>query len=814
MSKRRKEKQRGRTSLGCAVALGTSAIAFAQNQQDPNNTNLSKVAATERSLDEIVVTATRRATSVVDVPYNITAIGGQELANQGIDSISKLAQDVPGLDFTDTGAKYSRSVGQLLIIRGLNGTGSNEMPIAAQGQAPVATYFGDTPLFAYYPVHDIDHIEVLRGPQGTLFGAGTLSGALRIIPNAPQLHSTSAQINVSGAEVAHAANGDYSESGVLNLALGDRSAFRISAGHDQNGGYIDGLGLFKLANSSSSAPVVQTGNLASPAVLAPQNGINYEQSTYGRIAVRVEPGDLWKFTLAYDWVQSKGGDANADNPAFHGGPYASDAPPPPGITLPASGNYEQVQSTLQPWETTTQISSLDLEVDFGFATLASNSSYFTSKVASDVAVSLDGEPYAVYYQGSPRFPAWTGRDQFPSDEYGISQEMRLVSANSDRTEWVAGAYYSNQRVDTAWIINDIGMKAWRAFSGSPYPDGFLYNEVTTLLEPYSRNTELAGFGEFTYHISHAWQATAGGRLFRTESDSTQDFESTTVPGFHYALMSSNSNSYTGHLFKLNTTYEYIDRQRLYATWSQGFRRGGANPLPTSGVLPELPSLLTFQPDFVTNWEVGAKGQLDLGITYTAAAFYEKLKDIQIETSTPVDGYPLIVNGRDATSKGIELEFEGKLTKQLRGTLAYAYADATLQDSFAVATAYGSIYGNAGDRLPGSAKNSLGGTLTYDIPLSATTGLSLTGSPNYKGSVVFALPNSTLPVPERAGGYMLYNANAALACGPWTITLFGDNLANKRAVLSQNFGQTTPDNRTMEYFVNQPRAVGLRLKYKF
>jgi outer membrane receptor protein involved in Fe transport len=225
-------------------------------------------------------------------------------------------------------------------------------------------------------------------------------------------------------------------------------------------------------------------------------------------------------------------------------------------------------------------------------------------------------------------------------------------------------------------------------------------------------------------------------------------------------------------------------------------------------------LLTFKPDFVTNWEVGAKGQLGVGLTYTAALFYEKLRDIQIETSTPVDGYPLIVNGREATSKGVELEINGQLTNQLRGSLAYAYADATLQNSFTVPTTYGSIFGDAGDRLPGSAKNSLGGTLSYDIPLSEMTTVTLTGSANYKGSVVFGLPNSVLPVPERAGGYMLYNANAEVRSGSWTATLFADNLANKRAVLSQNFGQTTPDNRTMEYFVNQPRTVGLRIGYRF
>src|SRR5580698_3716093 len=335
---KRQRRQLPKVYLGVGlVVAGTAALA--------------DEAASNSSLEEVVVTATRRATSVTDVPYNISAMSGTELDDRGVASLSDLMQQIPGLSFTDSGAKYSRSTGQMIIIRGINATGAGSLPAAAIGQLPVATYYGETPLFAHLPMEDLDRVEVLRGPQGTLFGAGSLSGAVRFIPNAPVLGKFSGEATASVADVSHSSGGhDTSVSGILNVPLGEIAAVRLSVGHSIDAGYINGVALYKRENSGIFAPVVQQNGLDSPPVLAPAQDINWETDNNGRIAVLLQPASAFKVTLAYNWVESRGGDSSEDNPGWPGGPLVSYAPPPSGVVVPATQPYDDLRSTLQPWE--------------------------------------------------------------------------------------------------------------------------------------------------------------------------------------------------------------------------------------------------------------------------------------------------------------------------------------------------------------------------------------------------------------------------------------------------------------------------------
>src|ERR1700675_4946298 len=229
---KRHRKMRVRPGLGLAWGAPPRALAG------------DAAPAASSELAEVVVTATRRATSVTDVPYNISAISGAELNERGVTSLSDLMQQIPGVSFTDAGAKYSRSTGQMIIIRGINATGAGSLPAAAIGQLPVATYYGETPLFAHLPMLDLDHVEVLRGPQGTLFGAGSLSGAVRFIPNAPQLDRLSGEVTASVADIAHSSGGhDTTETGILNLPLASIAAVRLTAEHSIQPGFADALGL-------------------------------------------------------------------------------------------------------------------------------------------------------------------------------------------------------------------------------------------------------------------------------------------------------------------------------------------------------------------------------------------------------------------------------------------------------------------------------------------------------------------------------------------------------------------------------------------
>jgi iron complex outermembrane receptor protein len=810
MSHRRARRQRKRlvgTGVGVGLALSACPLTVvAQAQASP-------------ALDEIVVTATRRATALTDVPYNISAISGAQLTDRGIDSLSDLMEQIPGVSFTDAGAKYSRSTGQMIIIRGINATGAGSLPTAAIGQLPVATYYGETPLFAHFPMLDLERVEVLRGPQGTIFGAGSLSGAVRFIPNAPELDRLNGDVTMSVADVSHSSGHDTSITGILNLPVASIAAVRIAAGHEIDAGYIDGIGLYKRSGSGVFAPVVQSNGLDSPPVLAPQQDINWERDNHGRISVLVKPSSAVSVTLAYNWAESRGNDSAEDNPTWPGGPLVSYATPPSGVIVPAAGPYDEIRSTLQPWEQRTQMSSADVQVELGFATFSSDTSYsrVDAENITDGTFQQDGLPYAAYYAGSPRFPAFLNVYSFPDDEEGFTEELRLVSSKGERFDWLGGLFFSRHDVVTQWNDYAPNMQQWKTYSGSPYPGELMDPEgLEFYIHRRQEDKEDAAFGELTYHVTSAWDVTGGARLFRTTSDATMAYGSTTTPGYYYSGLQSSESSYTGHIFKLNTSYEFAAHEKLYGTFSQGFRRGGSNAFPTTGLYPESPQYLTYKPDFLTNYEFGIKGDLSSQLTYTVDVFYEALRDVQIEGLTPIDNWPIVVNGGRASSKGTELELAGKIIDHLSANFAFAYADAKLKDSFDFPTTFGTLYGDAGQRLPGSAKTSAGLFLKYDIPLAGSSAINLDLGANYKGSVLLAMPSSALPNPPTAGGYALLNGSITYLRDSWRTALFVDNATDKRAVtwINPGYGTGTYMDQSRSFFINHPRTVGIRVGYKF
>jgi iron complex outermembrane recepter protein len=803
---KRQRRQLLKACLGVGLAVGGPAA-------------LADETPASSSLEEVVVTATRRATSVTDVPYNISAMSGTELDDRGVTSLSDLMQQIPGLSFTDAGAKYSRSTGQMIIIRGINATGAGSLPAAAIGQLPVATYYGETPLFAHLPMEDLDRVEVLRGPQGTLFGAGSLSGAVRFIPNAPVLGKFSGEASASVADVSHSSGHDTSFSGILNVPLGEIAAVRLTVGHTIDAGYINAVALYKRDNSGIFAPVVQQNGLDSPPVLAPAQDVNWETDNNGRIAVLLQPSSIFKVTLAYNWVESRGGDSSEDNPGWPGGALVSYATPPSGVVVPATQPYEDLRSSLQPWEQRTQVSSADIEMDFGFATLSSNTSY--TKVdawnITDGTFQQDGLPYAAYYAGSPRFPAFLNVYSFPDIEQSFTEELRWVSEKGKNFDWIGGLFFSRHDVATRWDDYAPNMQTWKDFSGSPYPDSLMDADGLEFFIHRSQNDkEEAAFGEATWHLTDAWDLTGGVRLFRTTSDASMAYGSTTTPGYNYAGSVSSESSYNGHIFKVNSSYTFAPHQHLYATFSQGFRRGGSNAFPLTGLYPEPAAYLTYKPDFLTNFEVGVKGDLTTHLSYTVALFYEKLRDVQIEGLTPIDNWPVVLNGGRADSRGVEFELNGRLLEHLSANLGFAYADAKLTDSFYFPTTFGSLSGQAGQRLPGSAKTSAGLFLKYDIPLSGASAIDLDAGLNYKGSVVLAMPSSALPTPPTAGGYTLLNGSLSYLTGGWQAAVFVDNATDKRAVnwINPGYGTGLYMDQSRSYFINHPRTVGLRLSYRF
>jgi iron complex outermembrane receptor protein len=338
---------------------------------------------------EITVTATRREVALEAVPYSLSVVSGEDLARNGVTDLASLANEVPGLAYYDFGARQSGA--EVPIIRGLNASDN-----AVQGrsfrtfeQSPVGTYIGNSPFDGYLQLDDIQRVEVLRGPQGTLYGAGSLGGALRIIPNAPQLGAFSGGIEASSGYLQGADKAAYTTSAFLNLPMGDTLAFRAAVKFGYQPGYVDVYGLLQRTGS----PLTGIPVLADPADPVNSPGVFYgkhdwnDQNTFtGRASLLVET-DRQTSTrdLAFIYANTNG-DA---------GPWAN--PTYPGGAVPAStrasrsrpGSDRQTFSALdqQFWRRTT-LASVDLSYDAGFATLSSTSTYATTSGQHDIGWDL------------------------------------------------------------------------------------------------------------------------------------------------------------------------------------------------------------------------------------------------------------------------------------------------------------------------------------------------------------------------------------------------------------------------------------------
>src|SRR5271170_3681093 len=185
---------------------------------------------------EITVTATRREQTLQEVPYSLTVVSAEQLTNNGVTDIASLAAQVPGLSYNDFGARLAAA--ETPIIRGLNGTGeSADRPFRTFEQSPVGTYIGNSPINGYFQLDDVQRVEVLRGPQGTLYGAGALGGALRVIPNSPELGNFAGNVEASAGRLAHSSGTSYVGSAMLNIPIGDTLAFRASGKYAYEPGF-------------------------------------------------------------------------------------------------------------------------------------------------------------------------------------------------------------------------------------------------------------------------------------------------------------------------------------------------------------------------------------------------------------------------------------------------------------------------------------------------------------------------------------------------------------------------------------------------
>jgi len=822
---------RPKTTIGAAVFVALYGLPHGAGAQQAVS-NQAQPETTQGVLAEVTVTASRREQTLESVPYSLSVVSGDELTRTGVTDLASLTAQVPGLSMYDVGARYSGSL--FPVIRGINATAVS-IGFHTLEQAPVGTYIDNSPIDGYLQLDDVQRVEVLRGPQGTLYGAGALGGALRIIPNAPVLNSLSGSLEASGGTLAHSSGASYTADAVLNVPIGETLAFRASGKYSHEPGFIDVYGLLDRTGSPfTGTPVLANpaDPVDSPGIFSGKNDWNDQNAFTGRASLLWKPDDKFNAQLAYTYADVNGNSGPVVNTEFQGGPYPLD----PRITFPPGGEYQFFTPIEQPFSRRTTLGSLDLSYDVGFATVSATSSYYTTDgdLLSDQTYIIYGLPSFVgYYAGNPVNPRFIWTQEFADSAHTFTQEVRLVSNTGPdkRFDYTLGVFYETQTREGSWDIANPGSPERSVAQGctgpisynfqtgmySPFPNCLLVagpDDVYYTQEDTQHFRDLSEFGEFTWHFARHAQITAGVRHFEQDFTDVQSYSDlvfgTVVPP------EPRSSQASKNTWKINSSYEYATSQFVYALWSQGFRRGGANAIPLSGAIGESnPALLYYSPDSTNNYEVGIKGRLANGLTYTFAVFDIEWDNPQVAGQTPVGNFA-VWNAKKAASRGVEFDLNTPLfVPELRLLLSAAYADAKFTENYLIpADMFGNISGLAGQQLPGSPKTSAAATLNYDRRLGSGYDLLLSLNDTYRSAV----PLSTFPgilgsIPA-APGMNIVNLSAALTRQPWHLGIYVTNLMDKWAV-QEPAGSTELTNGLANFTtINQPREIFLRLGYSF
>ncbi len=806
--------------------------------------------ADDNALQEVVVTATRRAASAQDVPLSITAVSGATLAQSGIQDITRLAHSMAGVDFTDKGP-FGGVNGSTLVIRGLNSeTTDGQLALPSPIVPPVATYVDDTPLFANLRLQDLDHVEILRGPQGTLYGSGSLGGTIRFVQNAPDpsAFDARAEVGVSKTAHTHTVNDDFSA--MVNLPLSDTFAVRLNGSYTDDAGFINSPNLYVLDANHVPVPA-EPGNVLSPPIKYGQKGVNSYQYRTARVAALWKPNEDFKAQLSYYYqVANAGGFPYvATTSAAYNEPISQ----PPGILPqlydgPVPPGVDRLSSAANGMETAkdkVDVVALTLDYDVGFATLTLSSSYAhhdNQSVDDLTALYTNLNIYKPYYGTNPRTFV-QGHDGL--DDKNWSEEIRLASKTGGMFDWVGGIFFKDQKSDIREHeyfpgYNDYynsciaagyppgdgtapyspcGFGEYGPLTGTTEINGIPLNLDQSYIGDFETSfKDLAVFGELTWHVTDAWSVTGGSRLFKQNLSQSQQTGLLFV-GPAYVANNAASDVWRRALWKVNTSFKFDATNLVYATWSQGFRRGGVNALPasepfidpTTGNPYVTPAALTrLQPDTADNYEIGVKGTLQNRIRYSAAIYDIQWHNMQEGVQLTPLQLSSSFNIGEAYSRGVELELSANLTDHLSAQLDYTY-DRTKLTSLNALYVYPNVAippPDIGISLPGTPKNSVALALEYGGVHFAGGELRYSANAHYQSVVIPSLSATAMPVP----GYTMVDTRLSFTRSHWRGTVYVNNVTNTLGINA--YSDSSVFGNRVQAIVSQPRTVGFSMEYSF
>ncbi|ABD25060.1 TonB-dependent receptor [Novosphingobium aromaticivorans DSM 12444] len=770
---------------------------------------------------EIVVTATRRATSLQDVPINISAVGAEQLSRQRIDDVRDIADFTPGMTISDTGPGSTGTI----VLRGLNASDTDTT--GASYDDSLGVYLGEVPIYYDFKMLDIARVETLLGPQGTLYGLGTLAGAIRNIPNRPDLTAYQAEAHGRAYGKSHSSQVGYQADGMINIPLvTDHIAFRSATGYFYDPGFIDYPLLLQTPGVSLPQPSGPDGVTEADyaANLKRRKDLNFERTftTRNQLLFQLNEDLKVNFTYAYQQTKTDGGQYNSN-----------------GVL--GTGKYESAGRYVEPVNRHAHLGSMEVNANLGgIADLVATTAYTTVKNRAqsdntDLLLDLD--------YGYETFPAFSSWNESEDERKQFNQEVRLVSRHGGPFSWVLGGFYNQQKRHRDYIEH-VPNHPWVEFGTQPNPDEVEYASYVT-----SKVTEKAIFGEGTFRVTPAWQVTAGARYFGYNSKIAGALVVPLIgdPVSPYDLTPAGGTAKkTGWVWKFNSSFNFTPDIMLYGTYSKGYRIGGPNSVaPCPNPLPNdpdgdninntqlpcgLPNEVQYGPDTTRNAEIGLRAQLfERKLTFNFNVFQIKWDGIQVDSATLNGIVGITVNGGKAKSEGFETSFQLRPVDRLSIQGTYSYVNARLTedvpDNIPVNDPAGTypsaptkLDALAGDRLPGSAKNSGSLGVTYTMPFKDGQ-LVADWTATYRGNVVTRL-GWDRAYGDKLPGYVLHRASLTYDTDRYSIGLFANNIFDKYAVASVANDRSRVglnDGVVLRYYkrtVINPRTVGIEARFRY
>jgi outer membrane receptor protein involved in Fe transport len=780
-----------RTPLSHSISLALAGTAMAATFASP--------AMAASALEEVVVTAQKRAENLQDVPVSIQVLGNEQLENLQVKGFDDYILYMPTVSYTSNGPGYGQ-VYMRGISSGGDGVHSGSMP-------SVGVYLDEQPVTTINQildvhVYDIERIETLSGPQGTLYGQGSQAGTIRIITNKPVIGEFQAGYDIYGDTVSHGGDG-FGLDAYVNIPINDSMAARLVAWYQDEAGWID--------NVYGELDYLGSGIVKDNADLV-DNDFNTVSTAGFRGLLKIDLNENWTVTPGLQYQDSDVNGSWQENPEFTGGDYQT------SVFFPTWQDENWYQATVT------------VEGDIGLMNLVYAGAYLDRDVESSYDYSgyaeyLESFGYCYYYDanGDCADPSQYvyGDENFNRN----SHEVRLQSSPDGSIRWVAGLFYQRQEhlFDLQWRVPDMN------------PADSVVEGADVTWQTYQRRVDkdTALFGEAYIDMGESFTWTLGARYFEWDNslygfngflghctgyyDESGDFVEDRVNGtpqypcFNTGILDDVSKG-DDMAYKVSLDWKIADDKMVYFTWSEGFRAGGVNRA-------RVPGIPKYEPDFVENYEIGWKTQwADGAVRFNGAVYIVDWNDFQYGfLDFTISNLTIIQNVGSSQTKGVEFDLDWAATDNLLLSLAGSYNDASLQEDF-WRSSQDEVDGLPPDAPEGTPmpyvpefQYTFIGRYTFDIadmPLFAQAAWS------YRDGSWTDLEVSN-PRRRHMDSYGVLGLTTGIEKDNWSLTLYANNLTNERGVINYvDPGYDSPsgvDDRT-NYI--RPRSYGIRWSQRF